>query len=146
MKRNVDDPSTPNVVEDCDCSCSFNFSGLPARQVKISLSSDSNQIAVYYKEHRTIRIFSIDSSKPAEEAFADTFANIEGDSKNYVEHTIADKSSCFLSPISKLWFEPSKQWMLIMNDNEIEVIDYARDPDFDQIIPQVVGNNNYAKA
>jgi hypothetical protein len=141
MKRNVDDPLTASVVEDCDCSCSFNFSGRPVRQVKISLSSDSNQIAIYYKEHRTIRIFSIDSSKPAKEAFADTFANIEGE-ENYVEHTISDKSGCFLSPISKLWFEPSKQWMLIMNDNEIEVIDYSREPDFDPKIPQVVVNNN----
>ena len=92
MKRNVDDPSTPSVIEDCDCSCSFNFSGRPVRQIKIALSSDSNQIAIYYKDQRTIRIFSIDSTKPAVEAFADTFKNIEDEkSNNYVEHTIADK-------------------------------------------------------
>lgn len=36
--------------------------------------------------------------------------------------------------------------MLIMNDNEIEVIDYARDSDFDQNIAQAAGNNNYVKA
>jgi hypothetical protein len=139
MKRNVDDPSTPSVIEDCDCSCSFNFDGRSVRQIKISLSSDSNQIAIYYKEQHTIRIFSIDSSKPAVEAFTETFKNIEDEkSRNYIEHSLYNANdkdklrSRIPKAMSKLWFEERKNWMLMMNDKEIEVIDYTRDPNFDK--------------
>ena len=92
------------------------------------MTNDSKHLAVYYKDYSVLRIFKIDTEVDPIYAFKSTFQNIQ-EGKNFVQYKSKTKS-----PMNSLWFEGSMNWILMMNDSELEVIDYGDDTKCTQVL------------
>ena len=82
------------------------------------MTNDSTQLAVYCKDQKELRIFKIDTNKNPEEAFRETFENIENET-DYVYHQSQSKE-----PMDQIQFEGKLNWILMRNNKEIEVLNY----------------------